>query len=498
MASGCPAPAGCGPVSRSSPRWRTGPASARSAPGRIVPVIPEIEWNGKPYKPRVNKSLGGAPANAVEQEIHEVRIELARRYASANGLNKITVNPATPGWASSPRAGCYHEVLEAAHSLGLDEDGLRRNGIRLLQLGMVYPLDGEICRRFAMGLQEIMVVEEKRGFIELHLRDALYGMPDAPRVVGKKDPDGTRLVPTHGALDSDSIVEPLRRRFLQKISAERLTPAPAPAAASPVAFGKKVDLLPARTPVLLLGLPALDGHQGPRGRPGRRRHRLSRPGRADGPQAGRHDHGQHADGRRGCPLDRHRALRRRRPLHPEPGRRHVRPLGLARHPCRGGGQVPHHLQDPLQRRRRHDRRPGRGGRHADPQAGGLAAERGRESGHHHHRRAGQVQGRVAALGRGRVGPRPHPRRPGGTAQGLRCHGVGPRPAVRGRKAPGPQAGPARRAARADRHQRAGLRRLRRLRRAVQLSVGSADRHRVRPQDPDPPVQLQQGLFVPCR
>jgi indolepyruvate ferredoxin oxidoreductase len=41
----------------------------------------------------------------------------------------------------------------------------------------------------------------------------------------------------------------------------------------------------------------------------------------------------------------------------QPGRRHLQPLRLAGHPRLGRGQVEHHLQAAVQRRRRHDRRP---------------------------------------------------------------------------------------------------------------------------------------------
>ena len=52
--------------------------------------------------------------------------------------------------------------------------------MRLLKLGMIYPLEREIVRTFASGLSRIMVVEEKRGFLEAALRDVLYDAPDRP------------------------------------------------------------------------------------------------------------------------------------------------------------------------------------------------------------------------------------------------------------------------------------------------------------------------------
>ncbi len=236
-----------------------GSATAEVGPDRIHPVIPTFEWNGKPYVPKVNPRLGGPPANAAEQEIYEARYELAKLYAVANDLNRITINP-PDAWLGIVASGrLYHEVLAAAAILGLDEDGLRRNGIRLLQLQMMHPFEGSVARRFADGLTEIMVVEEKRPFIEMHLRDALYGMPDAPRVVGKHDPERNKLVPTHGALDADYLVEPLRRRLTQRIDADRLTP-PKPK------VKKKLDLLlPTRTPYFCSGCPHSTGTKVPEG-----------------------------------------------------------------------------------------------------------------------------------------------------------------------------------------------------------------------------------------
>ncbi len=236
-----------------------GSGTAEVGPERIHPIIPELEYQGKPWKPKVTGRIAGGPANPVEQEIYEARYEMARLYAIANGLNKITIT-SPDAWLGIVASGrVYHEVLAAAAILGLDEDGLRRNGIRLLQLGMMHPFEGETARRFADGLQEILVVEEKRPFIETHLRDALYGMPDAPRVTGKFDPDRNRLIPGHGALDADYLVEPLYKRFIQRIDVGRLnTPAPK-------AVRKKIDLLPTRTPYFCSGCPHSTGTKAPEG-----------------------------------------------------------------------------------------------------------------------------------------------------------------------------------------------------------------------------------------
>ena len=156
---------------------------------------------------------------------------------------------------------------------------------------------------------------------------------------------------------------------------------------------------------------------------------------------------------------------------------------------------PDHLQDPVQRCGRDDRRPAaRRQAHAgaDPAPG---ARRGGRAHRRRHRRAGQVPGRV--LRRRRAGA-PPPRAGRGAARAARVPrrlGADLRPDLCGREAPPPQArhlsGP--RPARV--HQRGGLRGLRRLRGAVELRLDRAGRDRVRPQARDQPVGLQQGLLL---
>ncbi|MFM7703428.1 MAG: thiamine pyrophosphate-dependent enzyme, partial [Rubrivivax sp.] len=77
--------------------------------------------------------------------------------------------------------------------LGLDDDTCRTLGIRLHKVNVVWPLEATITRDFATGLQEVLVVEEKRQVIEYQLKEELYNWrPDVrPNVLGKFDePEG--------------------------------------------------------------------------------------------------------------------------------------------------------------------------------------------------------------------------------------------------------------------------------------------------------------------
>ena len=109
---------------------------------------------------------------------------------------------------------------------------------------------------------------------------------------------------------------------------------------------------------LLQRMPAqpLDGR--PRGCARRWRRRLSRDHVLRGAQRRHVAPAAHADGCRRRAVDRPGPVRRRAAPDPEHRRRHAQPFRHPRHPGQRGRPGERDLQDPLQRRGRHDRRPG--------------------------------------------------------------------------------------------------------------------------------------------
>ncbi len=197
-------------------------------PERVTPIIPEWEVDGKPYVPQPNGRLITPYTLEMEQEFHEVRTQIAREYAVLNRLNRATVYSGDD-WVGIAASGhTYHELREALRLIGLDtDDDLRAAGIRLAQLMMPLPLDRHDVRRFAQGLSDVIVVEEKNPTLELLVRDALYDVPDRPRVWGKIDEEGRSLLPYNGLLDATTIVPALRHHLSKRI-ADRLAPEPPP------------------------------------------------------------------------------------------------------------------------------------------------------------------------------------------------------------------------------------------------------------------------------
>jgi indolepyruvate ferredoxin oxidoreductase len=168
-------------------------ASVTLDPDRVKPKVPHD------YIPPAAGLHIRWPDSPLEQEARLVNHKLpaALAYARANGIDKVVLDApnAKLGIVASGKA--YLDVRQALDSLGVDEEAAEKLGLRLYKVGMVWPLEPQGALRFARGLDEILVVEEKRSLLEAQLKDVLYNAPgDArPRISGKFDEQGEPVSP---------------------------------------------------------------------------------------------------------------------------------------------------------------------------------------------------------------------------------------------------------------------------------------------------------------
>jgi indolepyruvate ferredoxin oxidoreductase len=203
---------------------------------RVRPVMPSVELDGAPLVPTLRANEAGPVLIEAERRMVYGQLELARRYAALNDLNKIMSSPNRARFGILTGGKTYFDVRQALSDMGIGDVELETFGIRILKMGMLYPVEPDIVRTFAEGLEEIIVVEDKRPLLEVAVKDILYDEPERPRVVGKNDGTGAILLPGHGELSADQIARALARRFSGKIqlpsmdrriaSLERPRPAP--------------------------------------------------------------------------------------------------------------------------------------------------------------------------------------------------------------------------------------------------------------------------------
>jgi indolepyruvate ferredoxin oxidoreductase len=137
------------------------------------------------------------PPLAQERRMQEFKVYAAIAYARANGLNRMIIDSPRPRLGIIACGKAYLDVRQALDDLGIDEAHAAEIGLRLFKVGMPWPLEADSVRHFAEGLEEILVVEEKRQIIEYQLKEMLYNWREdvRPRVVGKFDESGEWPVP---------------------------------------------------------------------------------------------------------------------------------------------------------------------------------------------------------------------------------------------------------------------------------------------------------------
>ncbi|MDD5334230.1 MAG: indolepyruvate ferredoxin oxidoreductase family protein [Rhodoferax sp.] len=131
------------------------------------------------------------PDHALDQEarLFHYKWYAALAYVRANRLNYNVIEGPHDRFGLMASGKAYNDTRQALLDLGLDDDSCRQLGIRLHKVGVVWPLEAQLTREFATGLQEILVVEEKRQVIEYQLKEELYNWRAdvRPNVLGKFD-----------------------------------------------------------------------------------------------------------------------------------------------------------------------------------------------------------------------------------------------------------------------------------------------------------------------
>ncbi len=132
------------------------------------------------------------PQLAQEHRMQEFKVYAALAYARANRLNYLVYDSPRPRLGIIACGKAYLDVRQALDDLGIDARVAADIGLRLYKVGMPWPLEADGVRQFAEGLEEILVVEEKRQIIEYQLKEMLYNWREdvRPRVVGKFDETG--------------------------------------------------------------------------------------------------------------------------------------------------------------------------------------------------------------------------------------------------------------------------------------------------------------------
>ncbi len=168
------------------------------------------------------------PDPPLEQEmrLHRYAVKAAQAFARANRIDTVVMDSPRARLGIVTTGKSYLDVLQALEYLGLDERACADIGIRVYKVGMSWPLEPEGIAAFARGLEDIVVVEEKKAFIERQMKEQFYNWPSVwgarPSIVGKYDEAGQWILPSTGELTPATIAGVIGRRIQRFFNTESI------------------------------------------------------------------------------------------------------------------------------------------------------------------------------------------------------------------------------------------------------------------------------------
>ncbi|HEY0844888.1 MAG TPA: indolepyruvate ferredoxin oxidoreductase family protein [Noviherbaspirillum sp.] len=189
--------------------------SASSMPLTLPPRLQRPE--GYVYPPGgLHYRWPDLPSVGIEQRLH-AKLDAVAAFALVNSIDKCVV-PAPNARIGILTCGKAHlDLMEALCQLDLGVDALEKLGVRVMKVGLSYPIEKTRMLDFVRGLQQVFVVEEKAPIVEQQLKALLFNRPAhaRPVVIGKTDENGHPLLPPWGELNP-ALLLPLLGRWLDR------------------------------------------------------------------------------------------------------------------------------------------------------------------------------------------------------------------------------------------------------------------------------------------
>jgi indolepyruvate ferredoxin oxidoreductase len=154
---------------------------------------------------------------AQDLRLQDYKGYAAIAFARANKVNRITMDSPNARYGIMASGKSYEDIRQALRELGITSEVAAKIGLRLYKIGMPWPLEPEGVRNFAVGLEEIFIVEERREIVENQVKQELFNWRDdvRPRIVGKMDDHDKRFLTFAAELSVSSLASSLVERLLR-------------------------------------------------------------------------------------------------------------------------------------------------------------------------------------------------------------------------------------------------------------------------------------------
>ncbi len=151
-----------------------------------------------------------------DKRMQEHKAYAAMAFARANQLDRITLRSPSPRFGIITSGKAYEDTRQALLELGLTNPIAAKLGISVFKVAMPWPLEPVGVREFSRGMEEIMVIEERREMIENQIKQHLFNWGhERPRITGKFDDQDHAILPLSEELDVITIALALAHRLLK-------------------------------------------------------------------------------------------------------------------------------------------------------------------------------------------------------------------------------------------------------------------------------------------
>ena len=156
------------------------------------------------------------PPLVQDDRLQELKAYAALAFARANGIDQTVFDSPDARLGIVATGKAYEDVRQALIELGIDDDAARALGLRIRKVRMPWPLEPEGMRHFCEGLDEVLIIEERREIIEHQIKQQLFNWRSdvRPRIVGKFDDKDAHFLPLSLALTVSRVARAIAERLL--------------------------------------------------------------------------------------------------------------------------------------------------------------------------------------------------------------------------------------------------------------------------------------------
>ena len=157
------------------------------------------------------------PPLVQDDRLQEHKAYAALAFARANKIDKVVLDSPDARFGIIATGKAFEDVRQALSELGIGDDEARTIGLRLYKVRMPWPLEPEGIRAFSEGLEEVLIIEERREIIEHQIKQQLFNWRSdvRPRIVGKFDEIDKPFLPLSAALSTSRVARALATRILR-------------------------------------------------------------------------------------------------------------------------------------------------------------------------------------------------------------------------------------------------------------------------------------------